>query len=205
MAREAVLLLFPDGFAAQQRISSRSWRPPAGSASFVHPELLRKTTRLRSTPCREASVRSTLFWAWEHGGLTERIESWHVHGARHGIAYGYPMLDRRLLEFVAGLPPEQFVREKWKRWLMRRAMRGILPADLCWQEDKSDPVRSEQGLSVARHTLGLIGQQLAAAPALPTRSRYVDMPRLLRRLRPESLQQHPKVGDLLRTVQFLDF
>ena len=116
------------------------------------------------------------------------------------------MLDRRLLEFVAGLPPEQLVRGKWTRWLMRRAMGGILPADLCWQEDKSDPVRSEQGLSVARHALGLIGQQLAAAaPALPTRSCYVDMPRLLQRLRPESLQQHPLVGDLLRTVQFLDF
>lgn len=205
IALEALLLLFRDRSAALQKISSRSWRTRAGATSFIHPDFVRKTTRLRPAPCREAGVRSTLFWAWEHGGLTERIESWHAHGARHGIAYAYPLLDRRLLEFVAGLPPEQLVRGKWKRWLMRRTMEGILPADLCWQQDKSDPVRSEQGLSVARQTLGLIGQQLAAAPALPTRSRYVDMPRLLQRLRPESLQQNPKVGDLLRTVQFLDF
>ena len=60
-------------------------------------------------------------------------------------------------------------------------------------------------MSVVRQTLGLIGQQLAAAPAVPTRSHYVDMPRLLQRLQPESLEEGSRVGYLLNTVQFLDF
>jgi asparagine synthase (glutamine-hydrolysing) len=205
IAREALLLLCPDRLTALEKISTRSWRGAAETRTFIHPDFLRETTRLRSMPCRQAGVRSTLFWAWEHGGLTERIESWHAQGAGHGVAYAYPMLDRRLLEFVAGLPSEQLVGGKWRRWLMRRATEGILPDDLRWHEDKSDPVGWQQGMSVAQQTLGLIGQQLAAAPALPTRARYVDMPRLLQRLRPESVQESRTVAYLLKTVQFLDF
>ena len=205
IAHEALLLSFPNRFAAEQMISNRSWRSEAQVNSFIEQGFLRKTTRLRSVPCREAGVRSTLVWGWQHGALTERIESWHAHGARYGIEYAYPMLDRRLLEFVVGLPSEQLVHGRWKRWLMRRAMEGILPAALRWHEDKHDPLRVEQGKSVIRQTLGLIGRQLAAAPDLPTRAQYVDMPRLMQQLRPESLKERSRLGYLLKTVQFLDF
>ena len=56
------------------------------------------------------------------GHLGTRIDGWTASGARRGIEYRYPLLDRRVLEFALGLPPEQFRRGRWSRWLMRHAV-----------------------------------------------------------------------------------
>lgn len=40
------------------------------------------------------------------GHLTMRMESWASWSAQHGFQYRYPLLDRRLLEFLLMLPPE---------------------------------------------------------------------------------------------------
>jgi asparagine synthase (glutamine-hydrolysing) len=114
------------------------------------------------------------------------------------------LLDRRLLEFLAGLPAEQFVNEKWSRWLIRRASAGILPHDVCWQAKAIERARGEETLSVARQALNLLRQALESASAPPEGCRYFNIPRLLKRLQPESLQRD-RLGYLLRVAQFLDF
>ena len=38
IAREALLLLFRDRFAAHQQLSRRSWRRPSAANSFIHPD-----------------------------------------------------------------------------------------------------------------------------------------------------------------------
>ena len=40
------------------------------------------------------------------------------------MEYHYPLLDRRLLEFALGLPPEQFKRG---RWTLFRAKPQLMP------------------------------------------------------------------------------
>ncbi len=42
----------------------------------------------------------------------------------------YPFLDRQLMEFLYAIPREQLVRPSQRRSLMRRALRGIVPAEL---------------------------------------------------------------------------
>ena len=42
-----------------------------------------------------------------------------------------------------GLPPEQFRRGRWSRWLMRHALRAVLPPEVCRHLDKDDPARHE--------------------------------------------------------------
>ena len=56
------------------------------------------------------------------GILSMRLEGWAARGAHYGLEYRYPLLDRRLLEFALGLPPEQFKRPAAARWLMRHAL-----------------------------------------------------------------------------------
>ena len=75
--------------------------------------------------------------------MAERIKGWAASGARRGIEYRYPLLDRWLLELALGLPPEQFRRGRWGRWLMRYGLRAVLPCDVCWNRLKRDPARSE--------------------------------------------------------------
>ena len=75
--------------------------------------------------------------------MAEHIKGWAASGARRGIEYRYPLLDRRLLELALGLPPEQFRRGRWGRRLMRYGLRAVLPCDVCWNRLKRDPARSE--------------------------------------------------------------
>jgi asparagine synthase (glutamine-hydrolysing) len=204
VAKEAALLLFADRNEGLKKIASRSLRSRPVGASFLNPEL-RSRVRLHKIPCRQASIRSTMFWLWDRGCLAERMEAWAAHGASHGITYAYPLLDRRLLEFLAGLPPEQFLRDKWRRWLIRRSMEGILPDEVCWQPDKAEPVRFDHGLRAAHDAIALARERLAASRTKPSRARYLDMPRLLERMHPEHLARNPKPGDIFRALQFLDF
>jgi asparagine synthase (glutamine-hydrolysing) len=49
----------------------------------------------------------------------------------------YPFLDRTLLEFLFAIPREQFVRPGQRRSLMRRALAGIVPAEILERRRKA--------------------------------------------------------------------
>ena len=101
-------------------------------------------------------------------------------GARHGIEYGYPLLDRRVLEFALGLPPEQYRRGRMNRYLMRHALGALLPATVRWHVSKQDPIRTEAFVNALVGSLPTVRQILASRSEPPARSAYVDMPRLTR-------------------------
>lgn len=68
--------------------------------------------------------------------LQERIEAWAQFGGIYGVNYLYPMLDKRVIEFVLTIPIEQLSRNGWRRFLFRNAMQGILPASVQWNKSK---------------------------------------------------------------------
>jgi asparagine synthase (glutamine-hydrolysing) len=51
--------------------------------------------------------------------------------------YRYPMLDRDLVEFLMAVPPEQLVRPGRRRFLMRRALRDIVPEQVLERRRKA--------------------------------------------------------------------
>jgi asparagine synthase (glutamine-hydrolysing) len=51
-------------------------------------------------------------------------------GARHGVAYAFPLLDRRVVEFALALPVHLQQRGVVSRNLFRIAMAGVLPDDV---------------------------------------------------------------------------
>jgi len=59
--------------------------------------------------------------------IAHRAEVWAQTGARHGLAYAFPLLDRRVVEFCLSLPSELFLRGGFRRRLFRDAMTGVLP------------------------------------------------------------------------------
>jgi asparagine synthase (glutamine-hydrolysing) len=204
IAREALLLLFPDRTEALRKLKARSLRSQTLASSFIHPDLQGRV-KLHRIPCRQASIHSTLSWMWTCGCLGARMESWSALGAPQGLLYAYPMLDRRLLEFIAGLPPEQFVRGRWRRRLLRKTMEGILPEEICWQPDKLEPLRAEAGMTAYHNVFEIARQRLLAAKESPSRARYLDFPRLLDSMRPERLAMNPRPADISGALQFLDF
>lgn len=50
----------------------------------------------------------------------------------------YPFFDRRLMEFCLALPAGQKLGQGWNRWVFRRAMEGILPAEIQWRPQKGN-------------------------------------------------------------------
>lgn len=59
--------------------------------------------------------------------LAECLEAQAQIGAGHGLAFAFPLLDRRLVEFVLSLPSELFLRGGFRRRLFRDAMTDVLP------------------------------------------------------------------------------
>ena len=155
---------------------------------------------------RNLDVRRSQVWLLQSAHLSARIEGWAASGARRGIEYRYPLLDRRVLEFVLGLPPAQFRRGKWGRWLMRRALQPVLPPEVGWHPSKADPARVESVFAAFVQAVPAIREALAARALPPTRSCYVDVPRLLASLDANRLRATPqRISPLYAALQLLDY
>ncbi len=50
----------------------------------------------------------------------------------------HPFYDKRLVEFCLALPSEQKVSKGWDRYIMRRALKNIIPREIQWRNDKGD-------------------------------------------------------------------
>jgi asparagine synthase (glutamine-hydrolysing) len=127
-----------------------------------------------------ASVRKNMLAQLEDGHLSRRMEDWAAEGARHGIEYRYPLLDRRIVEYCLSLPAGAFVHSGFPRFLMRAAICDLLPADWRWADAKSEPAKIStqdaaiaavwagsgsqvgQGISVTSSHAALRAHQLAA-------------------------------------------
>ena len=167
---------------------------------LIDPAFARRAKPLGAWAWREVGVRRTQQRLLQAGHLAERIEGWAASGARRGIEYRYPLLDRRLLEFALGLPPEQFRRGRWGRWLMRDGLRAVLPREVCWNRLNRDPARSEPLRDAIAEAFPAIRRLLAARP--PSRAGYVDMPRLLAHLDADRFRSQP--GPVMKALTFLD-
>ena len=179
----------------------RDW--PSRKRWLIDPAFSRRVKPLAAPGWREIGVCSTQLRLLQAGHLVDRIEGWAASGARRGIEYRYPLLDRRLLEFALGLPPEQFRRGRWGRWLFRHGCRTLLPPEVCWNRLKADPARSETTQDAFVEAFPAIRQRLVART--PSRASYVDMQRLLERLDAARFRAKPEPGPMIRALQLLDF
>ena len=113
---EAALPLVSPGAASVVRRLRRRKLPFRKNAPCLHPGFARRVRLLpaEAGPPR-AGVRAMQLYLLQKGYLSRRMEGWAASGAHHGIEYRYPLLDRRVLEFALGLPPEQYRRGRWSR------------------------------------------------------------------------------------------
>ena len=182
----------------------RRGKAPDRRRWLIAPAFRREVKPLRLGTFRAIGARRTQLWLLRDGHLSEHMEGWAASGARRGIEYRYPLLDRRLLEFVLGLPPEQFRHGKRGRWLMHRAFDPVLP-EVFWNPVKTDPARVEALIDAFAEALPTVRRELTARAAPPPRARYVDMPRLLERLDADRFRADPQLAPVLNALQFLDF
>ena len=76
----------------------------------------------------------------------------------------YPYLDRDLLEFLFAIPRSQLVRPHQRRSLMRRALAGIVPAEILERKRKAFVIRSTvSGLRAELPGIPTAGEMLTAS------------------------------------------
>jgi len=209
LARQAVLpLIHPSALqtvSAWLQWQKPRWRRP----SFVHPALYRRQRRARRSRMgeRPVSVRQTQLIKLENGHLEQRIRDWAASGARAGIEYRYPLLDRRLIEFVLGLPAGQFRYGRRSRWFFRQSLKSVLPQCVAEHTDKRDPARHGPYFDSLGEALPLIARQLADRPDPPARAGYLDMAKLRAYLEAACglPEERRKPGKITRALSFLDW
>jgi len=112
----------------------------------------------------------------------------HEIGAAYGIELRDPTADLRIVEFCLGIPRDQFTRDGQRRWLIRRAMEGLLPAEVQWNTRRG--VQSGDMMGLALGELDQIGDVVARVEASPLASRCLSLP-LLRQLWADFRQPAP--------------
>lgn len=74
--------------------------------------------------------------------LQERCESWAVNGFLHGVEYRYPLLDKRIIEYMLKVPSELLAGIDQSRPVIRDLGKGLVPEEVRLNTSKNDPVRS---------------------------------------------------------------
>lgn len=87
---------------------------------------------------RSRTAREFHYYSITSGGQSFALEQCDAFAAAFGIEVRYPFWDKRLIEYCLALPGEQKCNEGWNRIVMRRAMKNILPDEVCWRKNKTD-------------------------------------------------------------------
>lgn len=199
---QGILPQYPWLQQARKRLVKRSRTPK----HYLHPDFMRQVAPYPVPQLRHLNTRQTQLALLNYGHLSERMEAWASLGAEHDLVYRYPLLDKRIVEFALGLPPELFRRGLWNRWLMRKAAARMLPKAVAWNPSKDDPSRLEVLRSASKEAMAQIGQQLRTQTVSPSRAIYLDMPRLLADLSPDALAKGKgRLEKLWQALLFLDF
>lgn len=132
-----------------------------------------KPTALTAQP--ERTIRAHMLAYLEHGHLQSRMESWASAATLKNLEYSYPLLDKRIVEFVLGLPPENFVHNGFKRYLFRSAVEKLLPEDIIWAETKMEAMRVKRLLA---YKLAACKKILRKKEVVENKSRYINTKKL---------------------------
>jgi asparagine synthase (glutamine-hydrolysing) len=69
-------------------------------------------------------------------GLEELLRYADRNSMAHGREVRLPFLSHELVEFVFSLPAHFKIRQGFGKWILRRAMSSLLPAEVCWRKGK---------------------------------------------------------------------
>lgn len=101
------------------------------------------------------------------GHLDQRTSDWYVKGQHHGIEYRYPLLDKRIVEYMLKVPSRCLVGGNHHRIMLREIAKNILPAEVAYNKSKADPVGNLYFVHIARETLPFLMSNVDVYAANP--------------------------------------
>jgi asparagine synthase (glutamine-hydrolysing) len=200
----------PDGFrewvtaqrASRRHTDSDNAGDSVKAKSLLYPGISVDKKLKKAGPSSSCSVRDMQLFLLNNGHITERIESWAFHGSKLGLEYRYPLLDRRVIEFALSVPAAQYKRGRWKRFIFRNAMRGILPDTVVDNLSKDEPVRVEHSSSVDEQAMKRIAREIRTGQLKVGRADFVDVERLLTVMEGKTNERSGAARQALQILQF---
>ncbi|MGH1579286.1 asparagine synthase-related protein [Planktotalea sp.] len=152
---------------------------------------------------RKTSARRAMRNSFERGHLNARIEGWANDGAKRGITYVYPLLDKRILEFVFALPENAFQSPLHQRLFYRQAMAPILPDLILTSPKGTEPARAGASLQASFAALSEAGTMLRQGQIQSPRMKYIDRDKLEDALQVSNLRKRSGFAKLLVALTFI--
>ena len=119
------VFLFKQKNAAQFRCIERL----LGDLDLNNESLKRMTDRMRS-------LNYLLFCDVTKDYLRELLKNDDRNASAFSIENRVPFVDHRLVEYVSGIPSIYKLYNGWSKWLLRLAVRDLLPEKILWRKDK---------------------------------------------------------------------
>lgn len=133
--------LFPE--YAQKRSLSMLWKSHTESLKAVPLEISSEL----SEEIFEKKVRATELMRYSKGDpydvrikllnsplVSRALDSYHRISARHSVESVHPYIDKRVVEFALSLPLHFIQRSGFDRWILRKSVEGLLPAQIAWRQ-----------------------------------------------------------------------
>jgi len=133
-------LLFYVLYPALHILDPRAARSFSREARYLKKAFRRNDSRAIASFYFHGSRRRMHLNVFRFYNLPERCECWHRMGFMKGVEYRYPLLDRRIAEYMLKVPSEQLCRTQKFRPLLREIGKGILPDEVLVNESKNDPL-----------------------------------------------------------------
>lgn len=86
-----------------------------------------------------------------HYHIQDRIEKWAVSGFLRGVQYRYPLLDKRIIEYMLKVPSKVLLDRKHSRMILREIARAFVPEEVRWVKKGIDPVIVAQARKNCTH------------------------------------------------------
>lgn len=130
-------------------------------------------------------------------------------GLAHRVVLRDPTADKRVIEFCLSVPEDQYVREGRERHLIRRAMAGIIPDKVCFNETETGIQAADWAQRLEPHWPEL-KDEISKIGALPAEREYLDIAKIQRELAKYSTLEIDAAGDnslrmLIRSLIFSRF
>lgn len=125
------------------------------------------------------TIREDMLAYWSSGHVLTRIESWETESINNRLTYVYPMLDKRIIEFMLEVPAEYLVQNREGRYLFRLAMEDLLPDEILWMGKEQEINRVNRLLSLLVSTYKIL---LKKKDIESVQSKYINVPIFLKLL-----------------------
>jgi len=139
------IMLYAQWQRFQPRYKTPGWAHDIFYALAIDAGFLRETNlkerfyRKKKLPA-SGSTRMRQYRRINYDYMPQRLEYCAIKAQTRKIEYRYPLLDKRLVEFYLSLPSHMKAKNGYGRYIIRKALEGMLPPEIQWRTDKTGTV-----------------------------------------------------------------